>query len=166
MNDPKEQTEMARAEAESAEGAHTRREDKATDAAPREEELGVEVPAAQDTGDEGDIIGGDVPGDPEHYLKGRRKKSDRENGDIEKAAKVVWETFVQLQQDTRAVAPQRDGFLSQNHIDIINQYNVLRAVLAGPPETEEERVPDPVAFPPTPDKDFAPQLPLPDWKPS
>ncbi len=59
---------------------------------------------------------------------------------------------------------------------IIDQYNVLRVVLAGPPALDKEQLPAPQDFvPPDPkdptkhdpdqSKEFAPRIPLADWKP-
>jgi hypothetical protein len=86
-----------------------------------------------------------------------------QNGnDAVKAAETFWRTFIRLEQNARAgETPPTDDPAA----NIIAQYNALRAVLAGPSETEETKVPEPVKFEPTPDKDFAPNTPLADWKP-
>lgn len=142
MTDQNERPEAAQEEAGSAQGER------------KAEDLEVDLTAVQGTGKEGRIIPKDV------QKKHEQEDSDPQNRAIEQAAQVVWDTFVQLEQGTQA-----DGSLDQNHRNIINQYNVLRAILAGPSETEETPVPNPTQFTPNPDKDFAPNLPLADWKP-
>ena len=139
----------------------------ATEGAERKaKELGVDLTTVQGTGKEGKITVEDVQRKHEQNVNSGREESIHQNGEIEKAAEVIWNTFVQLEA-TRRESTQSDTPLDQNHINIINQYDILRIVMAGPsgPEEDSDLPKTPPDFEPISGKNFAPKKPLADWKP-
>lgn len=139
-----------------------RQPDATDEAVSRAQELGVDLATVQGTGADGRILVKDVEDAHEQDVNSERQDSDYQNRDVEEAAETFWKTFVRLEQSARAVET-REASQPDPSPDIIKQYNILRRILASPFENLS-RIPE-EDFPPNPDKDFAPQKPLADWKP-
>ncbi len=115
-------------------------------------------------------------GQPRRNVEGEQEKSERL--EIEKTADAVRERLIQLEQGARSIAersangsPQpvslAPAVLTDKEMEIINQYNVMRWSLAIPLERMNGKdLPDLEVFQgPQEPSDFAPRMPLPDWKP-
>jgi len=127
------------------------------------EEHDVDLSTVEGTGPEGRITIKDVRGAHNRAADTAREGPEPQAGeDAEReAAEIPWTPYLRFQETRAGVTPPSDDPAP----NIIGQYDVLRAVLAGPSEIEETKVPDLVGFTPTPGKDFAPNTPLADWKP-
>lgn len=170
MTEQNERPETTQEEAGSTQEERTEREVEATDAAQRKaEELGIDLTTVQGTGVHGRVTVEDVENKPE------------QSEQTAKLAEVIQSISTQLAKNLQTLQPviTADEPLTDEQQDIIDQYEALRTVLAGPlaegitkpGKLEPFSVDDP--FPP---QNFAPLPPSvkltppvpkpPDWDPS
>ena len=152
MTDQNEQLGTAQEGAGSAQGERAERRVEATDAARRRaEELGMNLAAVNGTGANNRITVDDVE---DAYEQAQRTA---------KLAEVIQGASTRLTEDLQRLrTTSTDGtVLNPKEQGIVDQYNVLKAILADP----ETRVPpSPPDFPyDEPEKDFVPHPPLAYW---